>query len=114
MVSNCSVLPFASKGISKFQLKCDSDLVSKHSEINFFGKIDNSKSQDKIKKIEVRLERVIKLATQAYHINPVNMQSSYDITLKETLFKDKYEGINKGDYDRNFDRKFSIDLEKVF
>jgi hypothetical protein len=79
------------------------------------GKIDNSRNKERIKNVEVKLERVIKLASNTFHVTPNSgINSSYDIKLKETLYSEKYEGIGSRDYDRGFDRKFSLNLEKVF
>jgi hypothetical protein len=30
------------------------------------------------------------------------------------LFSEKYEGINSRDYDKDFERKYSLDLDKIF
>ena len=81
--------------------------------------MDNTRNKDKIKGVEIKLERIIKLASPSVSNSgatglSANASTTFDITIKETLHKQLYEGIDSFKHDKEFNRNYELDLKNIF
>ena len=100
---------FGSGGISSFMILCNKDSFINNEQVSFTGKVDNSRCSQKIRSIELRLIRFIRLNT-----GNLNVGSTYDTLLTQEIFKTSYDGLPSKFKDRNFSRLFSLNLEEIF
>eukprot|EP00347_Sterkiella_histriomuscorum_P018754 403344306 len=98
-----------SGGISQLQIKSPQDSYQNDQTLKFLNKIDNTRSNQKISRVQVKLIRYLRLQT-----GNLQTSSSYDTLLSQTLFKKNYDGISPRTRDRDFNREYELDLEPIF
>ncbi|CDW86029.1 UNKNOWN [Stylonychia lemnae] len=98
-----------SGGISSFQIKCEQDHLQNSEKIKILNKIDNTKSKQRISRVQVKLIRQIRL-----HTGNISTSSAYDTLLSQTIWKKSYDGIQPKTRDRDFNRLYEINLDEIF